>query len=411
MKFRFRITNSPRKISSRPSRRLRFIGKDKLRLARMLPEPIEEIAFSDSDFKDQKREKVSAAKKLRTLFEKLSRPLVLIWKKAKKLIRRISDRLEARRQRKRISSLPMLAGALCASVLVITVTAAYVLLALVAPYVRSYDTVTIPSFVGKTADGAEYDTDVFNLIIQYENNPSVADGTVISQFPAAGVTRKIYEKDGYCDVRLTVSKHTQPKTPRGLVGLSLRDAALLVKNSGFTYSVEKIYSSVGAGKVISTFPAENTSLEYGDEIKLTVSMGERAKMSTVPSLIGLTEAEAAARLRAAGLSLGEVSYARSSATAGTVISQSHTAHSELAPNSSVSCTISAGESYYVRAVPDLYGLTLDQARERLREVGLTLGNTYPISSQAPRGTVISQFPLPQTPLTSAIFSVDVHVSS
>ena len=63
------------------------------------------------------------------------------------------------------------------------------------------------------------------------------------------------------------------------------------------------------------------------------------------------------------------------------------------------------------SVPDLYGMSLEEAAEKLREFGLVIGNTYPVANAAPKGTVITQSPVAGTPLTSSTVSVDLYVSS
>ena len=60
-------------------------------------------------------------------------------------------------------------------------------------------------------------------------------------------------------------------------------------------------------------------------------------------------------------------------------------------NTSVEVRVVMGSGLAV--VPDILGFTLDEARKRLREMGLTLGQTIDaISTTAPAGTVVQQNP-------------------
>ena len=62
-------------------------------------------------------------------------------------------------------------------------------------------------------------------------------------------------------------------------------------------------------------------------------------------------------------------------------------------------------------MPSLYGLTLDEARERLADCGLVLGNVYAAPSYEKKGTVVAQSPSAGSVISSALVSVDVYVGS
>ena len=96
---------------------------------------------------------------------------------------------------------------------------------------------------------------------------------------------------------------------------------------------------------------------------------------------------------------------------GTVISQGISAYSLSALGSFVDLSVSAGVEFSEKKVPDLYGLTLEEARERLAEVGLVCGEIYSVQSGAGKTTIVSQSIAAGTPITSGVVSVDVYVSS
>ena len=77
----------------------------------------------------------------------------------------------------------------------------------------------------------------------------------------------------------------------------------------------------------------------------------------------------------------------------------------------VSFTVSAGYQFNERKVPDLYGLTLSEATQKLAECGLIPGNVYAVASSEPSGTVVAQSPKAGTAITSAVTTVEIYISA
>ena len=144
---------------------------------------------------------------------------------------------------------------------------------------------------------------------------------------------------------------------------------------------------------------------------LTFSRGPMLIGSAVPSLVGLSEMEASSLLLSAGLSVGQVTYVPSDRPAGTVLSQDTPPASTIKQGSVISFTVSAGYSYAQKGIPSLYGLTLNEATVRLKEFGLVIGSITQVGNGASGGTVVAQFPLPDTPITPSTVSVDVYLGS
>ncbi len=416
MKFRFRLSGRHTHSHLKKGTRLRLAGKNTLRSYRHLPEQIEDIRL-DGDIPARKKRSRALSLGILKIYKKIYACIILFFGTLAGLFKRfftfIGSTLRKSAERSRtIDSLPMLFGGACACLLVCTLTAAYILLSLFAPYARRYEAVTVPSLRGKQLSEIEYPTDSFNLIIQYENNPDVSDGQIISQAPRAGVVRRLYGKDSCCDILLTVSRHDESFVPHGIVGSPLRDALLSLSNSGLTYTVNEEYSdTVDKGNVIRAYPSDGSKIEAGGCVKLSVSLGKISETVRVPDLVGLGESEAAERLRQSGLTLGEVSYISSTQPMGKVTSQSPAAYTEADRGSAISLFVSAGSNFTLPTVPDLYGMTVEQARTRLLGVGLTVSAVYSVSSAAPSGAIISQSPLPGTAITSAVTSVELYISN
>ncbi len=356
MKFKFRRSG---KKSSLPIKRgtvLRLRGRNTLHTLSRLPTPIEEVRLG-GDAPKVKRPSI-IGRRLKALYRK-------VYLLTKKLLSQITAfikfaffgfcrlltlawqgllALAAGIEKKRYFSLPMLLGALTSTLLVCLLSASYVLLGLFAHYARSYETVTIPKLSGYTEEMARQaaESGSFNLIISYENNPEVPSGTVISQAPTAGVTRRIYEKNGYCDISLTVSRHKSPTVPNGLVGQSLREASLLLLNSQLDYTVKEEYSKEAAGSVISAYPACGSEISKGECVQLTVSLGERKQTVFVPYLLGGSETEAVQALISVGLKVGNITYESSSKPRGSVIAQSTPSDTSVTEGTKINLIVSLG---------------------------------------------------------------------
>ncbi len=442
MKYRFQVSkkrlpspqdNAQKNRSVKRSYRLR--GRNTLRGSRETYEPIDlsslfEIgelpegqAFGRSKKAFHRKAMGETLKNFSENITQFARRFQKNWERASKKIRSVGEHLrekykkrkarKSRKKEKTIHALPVLSGALCAALLVSTVCAGGVLLGLFAPYGRSYKSVVIPDFLGKAPTSVlENEGSPFNLIIQYEYNPDYPEGTVISQSPASGITRRIYGKDGYCTVVLTVSRQKEPYVLENLVGMTQRDALLLLKNHEIDTSVTEVYSNTAPrGTVLESIPPSGTALTDKDSVLLRVSVGKKITNTSVPNLVGITEAQANALLQASGLSSGKVSYQTSSYAVGTVIAQSVSPYTSVQQGALISYTVSAGDRYSIKTVPDLYGMTASEAAETLRKYGLLIGSTYPVANAAPKGTVIAQSPISGTPITPSTVTVNIYISS
>lgn len=417
MKYRFRPIKTDLPSRIKKGDRFRLMGKDKLKKLSRLPVPIEQIDLENGEIKAKRRKIHELSGKLKAFFANLGRRILRLIDKAVDLINRLLSSLlalipDVKRKNKTIDALPVLVGASVASVLVVAVSAGYIMLSLFSFYQKSYETVTVPDFIGRSPSETVIDGEKFNLIIDYAQNDDVENGKVIAQYPSAGVTRRIYSDGRNCDIVLTVSKRETLSVPSGLIGRSLRDASLDILNEQLNYKVAWEHSSaVAKGRVIRIYPLEGVSVEKGDTVTLTVSAGKKTQTVIVPDLRGLNETEATNRLYALQLAVGEIKYTASDEKAGTVVFQSVSPNTSLPIGSKISLTVSVGNDANLKKIPNLYGLTLSQAKAALRDVGLTVGNINYVSSAAKSGLVLSQYPKAGTAITSDINSVDLDIST
>ncbi len=200
------------------------------------------------------------------------------------------------------------------------------------------------------------------------------NGIVMAQQPEAG--SRLVE-----GAMLIVEVASGPRlrmTPL-VLGLSTEAASARLATKGFEVDlVQPLYDeTITAGEVIKLVidgePALGGSLrEPGTRAILVVSGGPVPR--TVPQLIGLDREGAEGALNALQLTIArplslEVSE---SVPEGTVMRQSLTSGLLVERGSAVSLTLSAGPDR--REVPDMRGLTVIEAEQRLAEVGLKLGD-------------------------------------
>jgi serine/threonine-protein kinase len=135
----------------------------------------------------------------------------------------------------------------------------------------------------------------FRPDIQREYNSEVPDGTVFRQSPEAGAMAS----PGTV-ITIVVSRGTQLVRVPDIVGQSRQNATSTLSGAGFKVKVtEEYHDTIAAGTVISQSPDGGVSLDAGATVTIRVSKG-RDEVS-VPDVIELSEAQARADLKAAGL--------------------------------------------------------------------------------------------------------------
>jgi beta-lactam-binding protein with PASTA domain len=138
----------------------------------------------------------------------------------------------------------------------------------------------------------------------------------------------------------------------------------------------------------------------------------------VPDVTGLPLPEAIQRLARVGLKVGPVDSVQSAAPAGSVVSQWPAAGSMLFVRAlaryvarlSLATPAPGSPASQTAIVPDLAGLTLDEARGLLERTRLRPGNVTSVPGEAPAGTVVGQTPAAGTSLDPGS-GVDIQVST
>jgi len=416
MKYYFKKSTVSHPHRDRELRKYRYAGRDKPKMS--YPPLIDlSVLFSVPLLAPPQKKK---RKKTFIFGSRLKRAFVSVKAKYLALTAKVKDVFAKWREKRakrgeRQDSTAMLGGMLCSAVFVSLCSLLLVAVPFFLRYNRIYTAVIVPDFTSLTYDEIlDYNDERFDFVIELCENDSAGSGDIISQTPKAGVERRIYVGDSGITVNLTVCSPDVAFKLEELSGTPKRDSALLLRNRGLLVEITEQYSSqVPAGTVISTYPKAGETLKKGDKVTLTVSVGEEMLYASMPNLCGLSESEAISRIISLGFEVGEIKYASSSSSAGTVTEQSVAPYTSLELGASVSITVSSGDSHTQRLVPDLYGLTLDEAVSRLGECGLVLGNVYYIGSTAPddiSARVVSQSPESGSAISSSVTSVDVYLS-
>jgi serine/threonine protein kinase/beta-lactam-binding protein with PASTA domain len=158
--------------------------------------------------------------------------------------------------------------------------------------------------------------------------------------------------------------------------------------------VVKVYQASDTApldQVISSDPAAGTKVPENTSITLYVSSG--AQMVLVPSLQGMTEAEAKIALTNAKLNIGTITQANSAiALLGQVTASDPLPNAQVAPGTTVNLVISNGKVL----VPDVRNLSIDDARSLLTapDVQLTVSITTKNSCSGTQGTIVQDQSVP-----------------
>ena len=199
-------------------------------------------------------------------------------------------------------------------------------------------TVEIPHFCGLSMENIRAE-EWLAVDIEYRYDESTPAGVVFSQTPTGGSRRRLGE-DGACQVTLVVSLGRESILLPQTVGRDVYEVATELRNLGLVVNTVMESSPREAGRVLESEPRAGESLPKGATVTLTVSQGEKQKTVTVPTLCGLSRADALIRLWLCQLNVGEVIEASSEAPAGTVFQQSHAAGTVVLPGTKITIYVS-----------------------------------------------------------------------
>ncbi|MEY2396881.1 MAG: eukaryotic-like serine/threonine-protein kinase [Actinomycetota bacterium] len=209
----------------------------------------------------------------------------------------------------------------------------------------------------------------FKLASKEAYSDTVANGEVIRQRPAAGVS--LHEDE---TVTVVISKGPPPVAIPKVVGRTEAEARTVLTGAGFQIDakVNRPYSEdVAKGTVIAITP-DAANAPKGSVVALTVSNGPEPR--TISNWTNQPFADAKAGIEKAGLEVKRVDGYSDTVAVGNVISTSPGAGKTAERGSTVTVTVCVGTQTV--AVPNVSGQTVDQATATLQAQGLAVGPVY-----------------------------------
>lgn len=201
-------------------------------------------------------------------------------------------------------------------------------------YLSKPDTKAVPAVEGLALDAAvaRLQDDGFKADIVSEPNEA-QQGIVFRQNPAAGT-----DEDKGSTVQLLVSKGPASVAIPNAVGVTETEARDRLAAADLRASVFQVFSEQPEGQVVAQSPAAGGKAAKGSAVRLNVSKGSGAV--SVPSVVGLPQADAEAQLQAAGLKANIVPVPAPD-PAGTVVAQNPVS-GQVRQDSAVRLNVSTG---------------------------------------------------------------------
>lgn len=183
-----------------------------------------------------------------------------------------------------------------------------------------------------------------------------------------------------------------------IMGMNVDDAKAMLKEYGLGLRVvHETNSDQPVNTIVRQSPEANRKVKMGREIEVHISVG--MEIVEVPDLLMLSEREAELRIVQNGLELGSVSTEyRPDMTPNLVVDQEPAAGARVQRGTRVSLVFSTGAAPVAMVeVPDFSGVPLSEAIERVKELGLVLGETFAeVDNRFQPGQVTDQAPSPGT---------------
>lgn len=167
-----------------------------------------------------------------------------------------------------------------------------------------------------------------------------------------------------------------------VVNLTSQQASQMLQEKGFTVRIEKVKSDDIEGTVLLTDPNAGSRLAQGGEVVIHIAVPRE-----VPAVVGLTEEQAKAKIQTEGFTNVTYQKKKSNEEEGTVL--------EITPEPGTKqkgaypITIVVAEPY---RVPDVAGLSKDEAISLLEEEGYRVAFQRVYSEEKPEGQVVSSSP-------------------
>lgn len=186
-----------------------------------------------------------------------------------------------------------------------------------------------------------------------------------------------------------------------VIEMHIDEARKMLTENGFNVLVkDSLYdANHELGTVIEQNPYPYALVKEGRRVYLSISIGEKPIL--MPNLFGVSPREAELILETYDLVLRARNYVYSDMYhEGTVMGQSYPPGQEIKAGSKINITISLGKLKEEMQIPNLVGKSLYEARERLRKLGVKIGEvSYQERDNILPETILSQSIEPGTHVT------------
>ncbi|MBP3898627.1 MAG: Stk1 family PASTA domain-containing Ser/Thr kinase, partial [Mogibacterium sp.] len=196
-----------------------------------------------------------------------------------------------------------------------------------------------------------------------------------------------------------------------LRGLSLEEAKAKAEEEGFSIKQGKdIYSNDYPENKVCTQDPE-PGQETPKEGTITVHISKGSKEGVVPNVVGMKQEDVEEYLKEYGYLLGNVKMVTDPAEEGTVLAQDPERGTPLDKESKINIEVSDGKGTEKGTVPSVTGLSLEDAKKRIKEEGFRVGRVdYDWDNSIDKGYVIYQQYQANSLLDKGT-SIDIQVSS
>jgi len=215
----------------------------------------------------------------------------------------------------------------------------------------------------------------------------------------------------------TYTRHSESVTVPDLRGMSIDEAVKQLQAADFEYDLDSVYQvDARPGLVIEQDPDPETKVKKNRTLYLTI-ITRVAPEVAFPDLIEKTFVEARAILNSYGIKLGDTTYipdiAKDVVLDVKFGNERLNAGRPLPKGSTIDLVLGDGRGDSEVQVPDLTGLTLEQAKFALQGNSLSLGsvNYMGLVTDTAGATVVSQTPTPTDPKVSIGTPINVALTN
>lgn len=169
---------------------------------------------------------------------------------------------------------------------------------------------------------------------------SVTKNHVADQDPDAGTEAKRGRT-----ITVNLSKGSKDGTVPNVVGMNYDEVEKYLKKYGYKLGVVKEQTSTqAAGTILSQDPEGGADASKGSRVNIVISDGKGKEKATVPSVTGMSLAQAKAAIANAGFTVGNITYDESNVYGnGYVMWQQYAANTQLDKGTTIDIEVSKGK--------------------------------------------------------------------